>query len=146
MRQKIALIIALAGFAVITAVGVGMAGADPSAGLGQNQAANGIVSAPALPSAKVPACSNELDDDEDELVDADDPDCESPADPSEEPEAEALQQPEDTGSPAQPKRGGKVESGDALDAAQAPEAKPHRVERNESIGGGQSGGVVAPKA
>ncbi len=147
MRQKIALIIALAGFAVVTAFGVGMAGADPSAGLGQNQAANGIVSAPALPSAEVPACANEIDDDEDELVDADDPDCESPTDPSEEPESEAPEQPKDAGSPAQPKSGGKVESGDPLNAARAPEAKPHRVQRNESIGGGgQSGGVVAPKA
>jgi murein DD-endopeptidase MepM/ murein hydrolase activator NlpD len=146
MRQKIALIIALAGFAVVTAFGVGMAGADPSAGLGESRAANGIVS-PALPSVQAPACANELDDDEDGLVDADDPDCESPTDPSEEPEPEASEQPEQPGSPAQPKGADKVESGDALDAAQAPEAKPHRVRRNESIGGGaQSGGVVAPTA
>ena len=41
MRQKLALIIALAGFAVVTALGVGMAGADPSTGLGDSQAANG---------------------------------------------------------------------------------------------------------
>ena len=39
MRQKLALTIALAGFAVVTALGVGMAGADPSAGLGDSQAA-----------------------------------------------------------------------------------------------------------
>ncbi|HEU4906207.1 MAG TPA: hypothetical protein VFT19_08845, partial [Solirubrobacterales bacterium] len=147
MRQKIALIIALAGFAVVTAFGVGMAGADRSAGLGENRAANGIVSGPALPSAELPACSNELDDDEDGLVDADDPDCESPADPSEEPEPAAAEEPEQSESPVQPKRGGKVESGDALDAAEAPEAEPRGVKRNESIGGGaQSGGVVAPKA
>jgi len=148
MRQKIALIIALAGFAVVTAFGVGMAGADRSAGLGENRAANGIVSGPALPSAEVPACSNELDDDEDELVDDEDPDCESPADPSEEPEPPtAEEEPQQSESPAQPKRGGKVESGDALDAAEAPEAEPRGVKRNESIGGGtQSGGVVAPKA
>jgi len=150
MRQKIALIIALAGFAVVAAFGVGMAGADPSTGLGDNEAASGIVSGatPAFPAPEEPACANGLDDDEDGLIDGDDPDCESEADSSEEPEpASAEQESEQSESPAQPKRGGKVENGDALDAADAPEAEPGGAKRNEDIGGGtQSGGVVAPKA
>ncbi len=146
MRQKIALIIALAGFAVVTAFGVGMAGADPSAGLGDNRAANGIVS-PTLPIPEIPACANEIDDDEDELVDADDPDCESPADPSEEAEPAADEPARDGVPAAKPKNSGKVQSGDELDATEAPAAEPRGAKRNESIGGGaQNGGVVAPKA
>jgi len=149
MRQKIALIIALAGFAATTALGVGMAGADPSAGLGDNRAADGIVSGAALPSTEVPDCANGLDDDEDALIDAADPDCESESDPSEEPEPAAAEKAEQPGTaePAKPQRPGKVESGDELDAAQAPEQEPRGAQRNESIGGGtSSGGVVAPSA
>src|SRR5680860_1563598 len=80
MRKKLALTIALVGFAVVTALGVGMAGADPSVGLGDSQAANGILTTPALPSAQTPACANQLDDDEDGLADLEDSDCESASD------------------------------------------------------------------
>src|SRR3977135_2596747 len=88
MRQTFALIIALTGFAVVTALGVGMAGADPSTGLGDSQAASGLTTTPALPSAQLPACANEVDDDEDGLTDLEDPDCESASDMTEEAEAE----------------------------------------------------------
>jgi hypothetical protein len=89
MRQKLALIIALAGFAVVTALGVGMAGADPSAGLGDSQAANGLTTTSTLPSpAQPPACANGVDDDEDGLTDLEDPDCESASDKTEEAEPE----------------------------------------------------------
>jgi murein DD-endopeptidase MepM/ murein hydrolase activator NlpD len=146
MRQKLALIIALAGFAVLTALGVGMAGADPSAGLGENQAANGIVTAPALPSVQAPACGNELDDDGDGLADLEDPDCESASDPDEEAEAPAPAEAEPA-PPAEPQAGGKPRSGTGLDAADAPDDDRDGVKRNQSLGGGsESGGVLAPSA
>ena len=128
MRQKLALIIALAGFAALTALGVCMAGADPSAGLGDSQAANGLTTTPALPSpsGEVPACSNEVDDDGDGLVDLEDPDCESPSDTTEEAEETA---PGETKSPAEsgsekPQEGTSaktqgVQSGSGLSAAEA---------------------------
>jgi murein DD-endopeptidase MepM/ murein hydrolase activator NlpD len=149
MRQKLALIIALAGFAVVTALGVGMAGADPSTGLGDSQAANGLTTSPALPSAQAPACSNEVDDDGDELVDLEDPDCESASDPSEEADAEA-------GAPAEPKPpaheekpqgGGKVQSGTGLDAGEAETEANSGVTHNEGLGSTTAGGGVnAPPA
>ncbi|HEY1355634.1 MAG TPA: hypothetical protein VGF09_04900, partial [Solirubrobacterales bacterium] len=85
MRNKLALIIALAGFAVVTALGVGMAGADSAAELGSSDA---LGAAPALSpeAAEIPQCENEIDDDEDGLVDMEDPDCTEPSDPEEAPE------------------------------------------------------------
>jgi murein DD-endopeptidase MepM/ murein hydrolase activator NlpD len=148
MRQKIALIIALAGFTLVIALGVGMAGADPSTGLGESRAASGIVSGatPAIPSPQAPACANGLDDDEDELIDGDDPDCESEADTGEEAEAPAAGKP-DGGPATKPKGAGGVQSGTTLDATDARAAKPQGVERNRSIGAGSAGGgVSAPSA
>jgi murein DD-endopeptidase MepM/ murein hydrolase activator NlpD len=145
MRQKIALTIALAGFAVVTALGVGMAGADPSTGLGDSQAAKGAFTAPALPSAQAPACANELDDDEDGLVDLEDPDCESAADTSEEPEAPP---PGEAEAPAKPQPAGGVHAGAGLNAAEAT-GGDSGVQRNQSIGASNSpsgGGVSAPSA
>jgi hypothetical protein len=144
MRQKLALIIALAGFAVVTALGVGMAGADPSTGLGDGQATNGIATTPALPSAQLPACANEADDDGDELVDLEDPDCESTADTTEEAEEPASVEPK-APTPA-PKADG-VRSGTGLDAAEAADEPGSGVQRNQGLGGGtSSGGVGAPSA
>ncbi|HMJ73668.1 MAG TPA: lytic murein transglycosylase [Solirubrobacterales bacterium] len=145
MRQKLALIIALAGFAVVTALGVGMAGADPSTGLGDSQAASGLTSAPALPSAQLPACANEVDDDEDGLTDLEDPDCESASDRTE--EAEAPAEPTAPAAEEEPRAGGKVQSGASLDASEAGDASSGGVQRNQSLGGGtESGGVTAPSA
>jgi hypothetical protein len=141
MRQKLALIIALAGFAVVTALGVGMAGADPSTGLGDSQAANGLTTTPALPSAQPPACANGVDDDEDGLTDLEDPDCESASDKTEETEAEAPTAEEE------PRPGGQVQSGASLDASEAGGESGGGVQRNQSLGGGtESGGVTAPSA
>ena len=146
MRQKLALIIALAGFAVVTAFGVGMAGAEPSAELGESQAASGIVTAPAFPSAQAPACANGLDDDGDGLTDLEDPDCESASDTNEEAEAPAPVEPEPDAA-EEPRAGAKVKSGATLDAAEAPDDESRGVKRNQSLGGGtKSGGVVAPSA
>jgi Transglycosylase SLT domain/Peptidase family M23 len=145
MRQRLALIIALAGFAVVTALGVGMAGADPSTGLGDEQAANGITTVPAFPSAGPPACANEADDDGDELADLDDPDCESASDTTEEPEAPTTSEPGEA-VPAAPQANG-VEAGSDLDASEATGESAGGVQRNQDLGGGTgSGAVSAPSA
>jgi hypothetical protein len=144
MRQKLALIIALAGFAVVTAFGVGMAGADPAANLGDGQAANGLTTTPALPSVQPPACANEADDDGDGLVDLEDPDCESATDTSEEAEEPAATEPE---APTPAQGSGKVHSGAGLDASEAAEGSAGGVERNQGLDGGEgNGGVIAPSA
>jgi len=145
MRQKLALIIALAGFAALTALGVGMAGADPSTGLGDSQATSGITTAPALPAPQPPQCSNEADDDGDGMVDLEDPDCESAADTSEEAETPAPSESTTPAAPeAQPSAG--VHSGSGLNASEAPAGG---VTRNQSLGSagvGSGGGISAPSA
>jgi len=148
MRQKIALTIALTGFAVVTALGVGMAGADPSAGLGDSRATSGIATVPILPSAQVPACANGLDDDVDGKVDLEDADCESASDGNEEAEAPAPAETE-TPTPSQPQPAGKVHAGAALDASEASGGSNGGVQRNQGLGGNgetSGGGVSAPPA
>ena len=146
MRQKLALIIALAGFAVVTALGVGMAGADPSTGLGDSQAASSLTTPPTLPSAQPPACASGVDDDGDGLTDLEDPDCESASDMTEEVEAKAPAEPTAPTVEEKPQAAGKVQSGASLNAAEAGE-ETGGVQRNQSLGGGtESGGVTAPSA
>ena len=146
MRQRLALIIALAGFAVVTAFGVGMAGAEPSTGLGDEQAANGLTTVPAFPSAAPPVCANEADDDGDELVDLEDPDCESASDTTEEGEAPTTAEPADP-VPVAPKPSG-VQTGSGLDASEAADESAGDVRRNQGLGGATGGGgaVSAPSA
>ena len=150
MRQKLALITALAGFALITALGVGMAGAEPSAELGGGQTANGML---VVPSGEF-ACANAVDDDADGLPDLEDPDCESAIDESEAPEEpapapEATQpaaSPEPSSGESEPKSGG-VRSGADLDVTAAENGGG--VARNETLGTATSrsgGGVSAPPA
>ncbi len=149
MRQKLALIIALAGFAVVTALGVGMAGADPSTGLGDSQAASGLTTSTLPSSAQPPACANGVDDDEDGLTDLEDPDCESASDKTEEPEAEteAPAKPNAPGAAEEPRAGDQVQSGATLNASEAGDESGGGVKRNQSLGGGtESGGVTAPSA
>ncbi len=143
MRQRLALTIALAGFAVATALGVGMAGAEPSTGLGDGQTVNGLATAPALPSPQPPACANQADDDGDGLVDLEDADCESSSDADEEAPAQA-------GAPSvtRPQPTDEIESGDGLAAAEAVETTDG-VQQNQALGApqtGGSGGVSAPRA
>ncbi len=146
MRSKLALIIALAGFAVVTAFGVGMAGADPSTGLGDSQAANGLTTAPALPAPQPPACANEVDDDEDGLTDLEDPDCESASDTSEAAEAGAPAEAHAPAAEEKPKATGEAQSGSSLNASEVG-GESSGVRRNQSLGGGtESGGVTAPSA
>ena len=144
MRQKLALITALAGFALITALGVGMAGAEQSTtGLDASRAANGLTTAPTP--FQAPACSNQEDDDLDGLVDLEDSDCESVSDPSEEAEVAAPEAAEPA--PAVPPVSEQPQSGASLNATAADDADG--VTRNETLGTATSrsgGGVSAPRA
>jgi len=161
MRRKLTLAIALVGFALATALGVGMAGADQVSGIGDGQAIGTTPTTPALPSAQPPACSNEADDDGDGSIDLEDPDCSSPSDPSEEPEAPAEGNGEaatdagttdagTTGGQGSDKQGNGtgVQAGATLDASKAPPARSNGVKRNQSLGEGSArdGGVEAPSA
>jgi len=155
MRNKLALIIALASFGVVTALGVGFAGAEEISTT-SGEATTPLTTTPAVPTAPLPACSNEVDDDGDGLADMEDPSCESPEDNSEEPAA-----------PASPTNNSSVEAPAA--AAPAPsEGAPtkqggfkagatigsgdDKVHHNENLGdvsgGGESSGAgaTAPSA
>ncbi len=163
MRNKLALIIALAGFAVVTALGVGLAGADSAPELGGSDAI-GITpgSGPAL--GEVPECENELDDDNDGLVDMEDPDCLEPTDTEEnpapaEPEAEPAPAPSPAPAPAAPTApeiapavaDANLKNGSSLNAADARDAGgvTHNQELDGSGGGsgiGAGGGIAAPPA
>jgi murein DD-endopeptidase MepM/ murein hydrolase activator NlpD len=159
MRDKLALTIALAGFAIATALGVGMAGADPVSGLGEGQAIGTTPTTPTTPTpppTQRPACSNGVDDDGDGAIDLEDPDCSSPSDPSEEPEAPAEGAGEaaphtgstgagTAGSQGEPKGNG-VQAGATLEASKAPAAGGEGVKRNQSLGEGsvRDGAVQAP--
>jgi hypothetical protein len=148
MKHKLALTIALAGFAAVTALGVGMAGADPVTGLGNASPTNPIVTGSALPAPQTTACSNEADDDGDGLTDLADPDCTSPSDTSEAPEPGSEGSSEAPVS-TPPSRG--VQAGTALNAGDAAETGEAGVTHNQSLGdssggGGGGGGITAPKA
>ncbi|MGB7589182.1 MAG: lytic murein transglycosylase, partial [Solirubrobacterales bacterium] len=94
------MIIALVSFAAVTALGVGMAGADPASKLADGQPAESTTAPPTITTVEPTACANEIDDDGDGLVDSADPDCTSPLDTSEAPEtpAEPVSE-EPTGAP-----------------------------------------------
>jgi len=161
MRHKLALTIALAGFAMATALGVGMAGADQVNGLGDSQAIGTSPTAPVLPPAQQPACANEADDDGDGSIDLEDPDCGSPSDTSEESEAPAEGEGEaapdagapgaaatDAGTTGKQGSGNGVQAGAPLEASKAPPAGGEGVKRNQSLGEGtgRDGGVQAPSS
>ncbi len=149
MRNKLALTIALAAFGVVTALGVGFAGADE---LSATETTTPLSTVPAAPAAPLPACSNEIDDDNDGLLDSGDPDCESPADPTEEAPAPAgtttNSSVEAPPAPAEPaKQADGFEKGSSIDGGGG------SVHRNNSLGdtsgggGGNSGaGATAPSA
>jgi murein DD-endopeptidase MepM/ murein hydrolase activator NlpD len=84
MRNKLSLIVALASFAAVTSLGVGMAGADP-AKTEADPPTTSLGMTAAVPSTQTPACSNGVDDDGDGLVDLSDPDCASAEGTSEAP-------------------------------------------------------------
>ncbi len=143
MRHKLALTIALAGFAVVTALGVGMAGADPTTGLGAGRATERFPGTLAAPAAK--QCENGVDDDGDGLIDAEDPGCSYGPEEDSKPPAEAGAEAAPAESqPQQPQ----VQAGSPLRAAEAQPTEGGGVKHNEGIGapGGANGGVAAPSA
>jgi len=152
MRTKFALLLALASFLAVTAVGTAFAGADP---LSESSAVDPATTT-AVPSLQAPACANGLDDDGDGFADEEDPDCESPEDVSEAPSPPASGEaegspipapaPESTPAPAAGGTGG-VKEGTGIDGGNAGKGG---VSRNDVLGdasgGGGSGAVTAPSA
>jgi len=156
MRNKLSLIIALASFAAVTALGVGMAGAEsvtlPETGV----ATTPLSQPPAVPSAQTPACSNGVDDDGDGLVDLSDPDCTSPSGTSEAP----TQAPASAGNVVAPpaetaehKQGQGVHVGSTIggNGAAGNAGKGGGVGQNQGLespegGGAENGGVSFPSA
>jgi murein DD-endopeptidase MepM/ murein hydrolase activator NlpD len=143
MRNKLALTIALASFGVVTALGVGFAGAD------QLSSDESTGPATTLAETTQPACSNGIDDDGDGLVDAEDPDCASPTDPSEEPTPAAsgtetgssIEAPATSGTTAE----GGVRAGTPIGPGGGG-ARRNQAIGDASGGGGSTGGVSAPSA
>ncbi|HEX7060079.1 MAG TPA: lytic murein transglycosylase [Solirubrobacterales bacterium] len=137
MRHKLVLTIALAGFVAVTALGVGMAGAETLGASRPAQLSNAASVAPSIPSPQTPACSNSADDDGDGLLDLSDPDCaEDPSGVSEAPSgSDSSSPPVDTGS--------EIQQGTSLNAADA-QSGGGGVTQNQSIGGTGGGGVTAP--
>jgi transglycosylase-like protein with SLT domain len=156
MRAKIALIVVLASFLALSALGVGMAGADPLAeSVPTEQSA--ATTTTAVPSLQAPACANGLDDDSDGLIDLADPDCTSPTVTSEAPVAPSgasaatpVPAPEETpGAPSTPRQPKGVEQGSTIGGGG--EDRRGGVIHNESLGdssggGSAGGGVRAPSA
>jgi hypothetical protein len=158
MRAKIALIVVLASFLALSALGVAMAGADPVAENAPTEAA-GATTTTAVPSLQAPACANGLDDDGDGLIDLADPDCTEPAGTSEATvpapagttAASPVPAPEaapDASVPGKQRAG--VEQGSTIDGGNTGGARGG-VGHNDSLGdvsggGGSGGGVRAPSA
>src|SRR5262245_40117440 len=115
MRHKLALTIALASFGVVTALGVGFAGADGTAGVSPATGAGGSLSGAELSLASI-ECTNGIDDDGDGLIDAEDQGCVESSGASEEPQAQEASQPEGGGEvPAEPAPNG-FQAGSAIHA------------------------------
>ncbi len=153
MRHKLALTIALTSFGAVTALGVGMAGADPLTVDTTLPLTTPTTTVPAAPSVQAPACSNGIDDDGDGLVDMADPGCTSPSGASEA-TAPAPAAGSTVGEPATEAAGaaggGGVHAGATIDGNSTGGAggKGAGVTHNQSIGGGgsASGGVNFPSA
>ncbi len=144
MRDKLALIIALAGFAVVTALGVGIAGADPlTTTSGTTSTPTTGLSTTPLPSVQTPACSNGIDDDGDGLVDMADPDCTKPTDTS-----EAPTPPAPNPNPQPPASDSTLHSNSTLAPPQSkgPTAHSNQAVKAPSSNGSANGGVNFPAA
>jgi hypothetical protein len=151
MRNKLALTIALAGFGVITALGVGFAGADGLSTAETPEAVAPLSTPPAAPAVPPAACSNGLDDDHDGLVDSEDPDCASPEDANEEAEqpttGTSIEAQPSPSPPAPPPSG--VEAGATINGNGGGNGVSHNNSIGDVSGGGggnSGGGVVAPSA
>ena len=140
----------------ITAVAAALAGAEP---VSESSAVTPTttVTSP-LPSLQAPACANGLDDDNDGLVDTEDPDCESPEDTTEVPPAappatqkgEEVAAPAPTPAPEEAAPQGGVKHGSEIGSPDtAGGGAPKGATRNDELaapGGGGNGGVTAPGA
>jgi hypothetical protein len=152
MRNKLALTMALASFGVVTALGVGFAGAEDVTTTEALEAVAPLSAPPAEPAVAPPACSNELDDDHDGLTDGEDPDCTSPADTSEETEkpsaGTSIEAQAAPSAPAPPPSNG-VQAGTTIDGGNGGGGINHNKSIGDASGGGggnSGGGVVAPSA
>ena len=156
MRAKIALIVVLASFLGLTALGVGLAGADPLAeGIPADPSA--ATTTTAVPSLQAPACANGLDDDGDGLIDLVDPDCltadgtsEAPAASTASPVPAPAATPEPAPGSGDPKPG-EVEQGATIGGGNGGDQARGGVTHNESLGdtsggGNGGGGLKAPSA
>jgi murein DD-endopeptidase MepM/ murein hydrolase activator NlpD len=145
MRDKLSLTTALASFAAVTALGVGVAGADQTSGLGSAEQRAPLGLSPAIVGGEAPVCSNGADDDGDGLVDLADPGCSSPTGASE----EALSPGDEVSAPTEPQgppssKGGVV-AGATIGGAGT--MGGGGVTHNQGIGGGgAAGGTGAPSA
>ena len=150
MRNKLALIIALASFAVVTALGVGLAGADPLPNsAAATRSAHPRPPAPSLAAALRPA-RTESTTTATAWSTLEDPDCESPADTSEAPEAPRptpnrppapAPAPTPAAGPKPPDGGVKQGAGDRRQRRRAAAASPtttgpRRRRRRQRHGGG----------
>ncbi len=154
MRAKIALLVVLASFLALSALGVGMAGADPLTE-GAATEPSAATTTTAIPSLQAPACANGLDDDADGLVDLADPDCTAPTGTSEAPVAPsaptaATPVPAPEAAPTAPHKESNVEKGATIDGSNAAGGSAG-VTHNEDLGdvsggAGSGGGVKAPSA
>jgi hypothetical protein len=153
MRTKFALLLAIASFLAITALGTAFAGAEPlSEGAAVDPAGTTTT---AIPSLEAPACANGVDDDGDGLVDNEDPDCENPEDPSEAPtpaappssasEAAPVPSPAATPAPSTGNPGGAIKQGSGIDGSDIGSANGG-VTQNDGLGGAgtSAGAVTAP--
>jgi murein DD-endopeptidase MepM/ murein hydrolase activator NlpD len=150
MRAKIALIVALASFLGLTAIGVGLAGADP-VGEGTPVEPSAATTTTAVPSLQAPACANGLDDDGDGLVDLADPDCTSAIGTSEAAAAPtaASPVPAPEATPERAPKPNAVEHGETIGGDGAGQAKGgvvHNQSLGDANGGGADGGLKAPSA
>ena len=152
MRAKIALLIVLASFLALSALGVGMAGADPVAE-GTPAEPSAATTTTAVPSLQAPACANGLDDDADGLVDLVDPDCTTPTGTSEAPlaptgatAATPVPAPEEDAPAPSPHKESGVKKGATIDGSKAGGVTHNESLGDASGGGGSGGGVKAPSA
>jgi hypothetical protein len=157
MRSKFASILAaLAGFMAITAIAAALAGAEPVAE--NNAVTPSATTTTAVPSLSAPACANGLDDDNDGLVDTEDPDCESPEDTTEVPpaaptaasEGAEVPAPAPAPAPKQEAKGG-VEHGSEIGSPATTGSAGNKggATRNDELAapsGGNNGGLTAPSA
>jgi len=147
MKNKLALTIALASFGLVTALGVGFAGADEIT-TGSTETTAPL---PTTPLTQAPACSNEIDDDGDGLTDGEDPGCESAADESEEAPPAAAPTTNSSLEGATTTESSAPQGHAGFAAGEAINGGGNAAHHNESLGdssggGGFAGGVAAPPA